>query len=255
MTLALALCAAGWGQDAAREGREIYNRACTSCHGKDGEAGDRAPALAARRRYLRTSEQDLFDSIKHGIPGTLMPSTSLPDGDVRKIVAYIRSLRATALDAPEDGNVNRGREIFQTKGRCTECHMLNGRGGILGPDLSNIAAERSTVFLREALTKPKPHPPAGFQPVRIVTVDGARIRGLVKNEHNFSMQVLGEDGKLHLLAREEIREVEYEKASLMPSDFGQTLKADEFQDLMAFLSRQGTRVETDARQPGGRRGR
>ena len=37
------------------------------------------PRLPRRRRYLRTSEQDLFDAIKNGIAGTLMPASPLPD--------------------------------------------------------------------------------------------------------------------------------------------------------------------------------
>jgi alcohol dehydrogenase (cytochrome c) len=76
-------------------GREIYNRACTMCHGMNGAAGDRAPALVSRRRYLRSTEADLTDAIRNGIPGTLMPASTMPDEDVRKIVAYIRSLRAS----------------------------------------------------------------------------------------------------------------------------------------------------------------
>ena len=143
-------------------------------------AGDRGPALAARRRYLRTSEQDLFDAIKHGIAGTLMPASPLPDADISKIVAYIRSLRATAIDTPVEGDVARGGQIFEGKGRCRECHMLNGRGGLLGPDLSNIASERSVRFLQESLTTAKPHIPHGYQPVRVVTADGRQIRGVVK---------------------------------------------------------------------------
>ena len=55
--------------------------------------------------------------------------------------------------------------------------MLNGRGGLLGPDLSNIAGERSVRFLQESLTKAKPHIPHGYQPVRVVTADGRQIRG------------------------------------------------------------------------------
>lgn len=117
--------------------------------------------------------------------------------------------------------------------------MLNGRGGILGPDLSSIAQERSTVFLRDALTKPKPHAAMGYQPVRLETVDGERIRGVIKNEHNFSLQVLDEGGKVHLLARADVRNIEYGKHSLMPSDYGTTLSSDDFRDLMAFLTRLG----------------
>jgi cytochrome c oxidase cbb3-type subunit 3 len=236
-----------------QQGREIYNRSCTMCHGQDGTAGDRGPALAARRRYLRTSERDLFDAIKHGIAGTLMPASPLPDADVSKIVSYIRSLRATAIDAPVEGNVAHGRQIFDGKGRCGECHMVNGRGGLLGPDLSNIAGERSVQFLRESLTQAKPHISQGYQPVKVVTTDGRSIRGILKNEHNFSLQILDTNNKLHLLLRSEIRNIEYEKQSLMPSDYDKTLTAAELNDLLAFLSRQGRRSEPGENAPGRRR--
>jgi putative heme-binding domain-containing protein len=228
-----------------QQGREIYNRSCTMCHGQNGTAGDRGPALAERRRYLRTTEADLFDAIKRGIAGTLMPASPLPDADISKMVAYIRSLRATAIDAPVQGDSAHGRQVFEGKGRCTECHMLNGRGGLVGPDLSNIAAERSVRFLEESLTKPKPHIPRGYQPVRAITADGQEIRGVLKNEHNFSLQLLDIKGKLHLLSRSEIREIEYEQQSLMPTNYDKTLSAKELNDLLAFLSRQGRRSEAD----------
>src|SRR5579885_2321814 len=86
------------------KGHEIYNRACTMCHGLNGTVGDRAPALAAARRYLRSSDRDLFDAIRNGIPGTLMPPFSMPENDVWSVVAYIRSLRATAIDSPVEGD-------------------------------------------------------------------------------------------------------------------------------------------------------
>lgn len=227
-------------QDSSAQGREIYNRSCTMCHGQDGTAGDRAPALAAQRRYLRTSEQDLFDAIKNGIPGTLMPSSPLPDGDISKMVAFIRILRATAIDSPVDGNEARGREIFHSKGRCTECHVVNGRGGLLGPDLSLIANQKSVRALREALTVAKPMIPAGYQPVQITTKDGQSIRGVVRNENNFSLQVLDSEGKIHLLERDELRKIDYQRQSLMPANYDKTLNETEFRDLLAFLSRLGT---------------
>lgn len=237
----LIISSVGLGQNTPEmQGREIYNRSCTTCHGQDGTAGDRGPALAARRRYLRVTERDLFDAIKQGIPGTLMPASPMPDADISKVVAYIRGLRATAIDAPAQGDVNHGAQIFDNKGRCRECHMLTGRGGLLGPDLSNIAGERSLRFLEESLTQAKPNIPHGYQPVRIVTKDGKQIRGVVRNEHNFSLQVLDADGKLHLLERDELRDIQYEKHSLMPSNYDKTLTATELQDLLAFLSRQGT---------------
>ena len=240
--------------EAAQQGREIYNRSCTMCHGQDGTAGDRGPALAAQRRYLRTSERELFDAIKQGIAGTLMPASVLPDSDISKMVVYIRTLRASAIDSPAEGDVAQGREIFHTKGRCGECHVVNGLGGIIGPDLSNIAGERSLKFLRESLTMAKTPIPAGYQPVRVETVDGRTIRGVVRNEHNFSLQLLDTSGKLHLFERSELRTVEYDKQSLMPSDYDKRLSEGEFQNLLAFLSRLGVPTEGSA-PTGGRRRR
>jgi putative heme-binding domain-containing protein len=229
--------------DDAAAGRDLYNRSCTMCHGLDGAAGDRAPALGAQRRYLRVTERDLFDAIKHGIKGTMMPSSPLPEADVWKMVAYIRSLRATAIDNVVPGDVRVGEAVFNGKGGCAGCHMIRGRGGLIGPDLSNIAAERKVEDLREALTKPKPVPPRGYQPVRLRTVKGQAIRGVIKNENNFSLQVLGTDQKVHLLLRSEISELTYEEKSLMPADFDKKLSKDELQGLVAFLSRQARRRE------------
>src|SRR5262245_585283 len=223
--------------EAVAQGREIYNRSCTVCHGLNGTVGDRAPALAAARRYLRTSDQDLFDAIKLGIPGTLMPATGLSDQDARKVVEYIRSLRATAADAPVAGDTAHGEQVFRTQGRCLECHMVRGRGGFLGPDLSNIASQRSLQSLQEALTKERPNHVRGYKAARIVTADGKSLSGILRNEDGFSLQFMDSSGKLHLLSRDEVRDVSYEQHSLMPTDYDRRLSAQEMQDLLAYLSR------------------
>ena len=58
----------GDGLEVVAAGRTIYNKTCTMCHGQDGADGDRAPSLAAARRYFRLSEASIFDAIKNGIP-------------------------------------------------------------------------------------------------------------------------------------------------------------------------------------------
>lgn len=214
------------------------------CHGIDGTAGDRAPALGAQRRYARRTEEAVFDAIKNGIRGTLMPSSALPDGDIRKMIAYIFSLRATAADVNVAGNLQKGEEIFRTKGRCVECHMVRGRGGLLGPDLTNIAAERKLEELRSSLTQAKEMLPPGYQGVDVTTKRGQTIHGVVKNEDNFSLQILGSDEKLHLLLRDEVSEIRYLPESLMPSNLDRKLTKEEFQDLLAFLAKQ---VRSEAR--------
>jgi putative heme-binding domain-containing protein len=227
----------GSGAEVVARGRELYNENCTVCHGVDGAVGDRAPALAAARSYVRRSDAELFDAVRNGIPGTGMPPTGLGDEDVWRVVAYVRSLRARAADFPTDGDRERGAALFWGQAECGRCHMVHGRGGLLGPDLTDLAARLSLRALREALTVPKPLPPKGYEPATITTIEGERIRGVLKNRHNFSYQLLSEDGRLHLLSAGEVARVEIADTSLMPADYDRRLSAAEFRDLLAYLTR------------------
>ena len=224
---------------AAAAGRELYNRTCTICHGMDGTVGERAPALAGTRRYLRTSPADLFDAVRNGIPGSGMPPSPLEDEEIHNIVAYIRSLRGTAADSLVPGNAENGAAVFWGKGECGRCHMIRGRGGILGPDLSNAGRDRRAAALRDALVRTDRRIPRGYRLVKVRMRDGRAIEGLVKNEDTFSLQVLGTgDLALHLLDRGEAAEIVYSERPLMPSDYGRRLTPVEIDDVVAFLSRQ-----------------
>ena len=133
-----------------------------------------------------------------------MPAFPLQPPDIWKIVAYIRSLRATASDASVTGNIANGETIFWGKGKCGSCHMIRGRGGISGPDLSNIGGERTLALIVDALTKPKPEVPRGYRPVEIVTKDGRKLTGIAKNENNFSLQLLDSNDRLQFFTSDEL---------------------------------------------------
>ena len=219
------------------DGHALFNKLCTVCHGVDGAAGDRGPAMAATRRYLRQSDEDLFHAIQDGIPGSQMPPMGLSEDDAWKIVAWIRSERAKAIDVPVAGDRQQGSEIFWGKADCGRCHVVRGRGGLLGPDLTNLGAQMSLKQIREALTVEKANPPLGYRPVTVKTKDGRTISGVSKNEHNFSLQMIGDDDRLHLFSSDEIAELDYAEKSLMPTDYDERLRDEEFQNLIAFLSR------------------
>jgi cytochrome c oxidase cbb3-type subunit III len=238
---------------AVAEGEKLYNQTCTACHGRDGSGGELGPPIATpNRRYLRRTDQEVFDAIKNGITGTQMPpfGSKMTDNEIWAITAYIHGLRGTAIDAPAQGNVAGGEAIFWGKGQCGSCHMVKAKGSILGPDLTNLAGQRKVVSIVDALTKAQHRiaadggthdttllPLQTYQPVRVTTADGRVINGILKNEDSFSLQVLGRDEKLHLLKRAAVKEVYYEPKSLMPTDYDKRLTATEFQDLMAYLTR------------------
>ena len=227
----------GAGPQVAEAGRLLYNRTCTGCHGPDGGEGERGPALDANRRYFRVSEAAIFEVVKNGIPGTVMPSTGLPDTEIWEIVAFIRNVRATASDLVVPGDVQNGMKVFTGAGGCVRCHMIRGQGGVLGPDLSSIGAQVSLKKLHETLTRPRPVP-NGFRPVTVTTLRGETISGVARNSDAFSLQLLDQSGKLHLFETQELRTAVYAKESLMPHDFDKRLPADQYRDLVAMLAAQ-----------------
>jgi hypothetical protein len=91
--------------------------------------------------------------------------------------------------------------------------------------------------IRDGLTVEKPHPPLGYRPVTVKTKDGRTISGVSKNEHNFSLQMIGDDNRLHLFSSDELEKITYREKSLMPTDYDKRLSETEFQNLLAFLSR------------------
>ena len=235
----------GASPQVAEAGRLLYNRTCTGCHGPDGREGDRAPALDANRRYFRVSEAAIFDVVKNGIPGTVMPSSGLSDNDSWKIVAFIRNVRATASDLVVPGNVQNGMTVFSTAGGCSRCHMIRGQGGVLGPDLSSIGSQLSLKKLTETLTKERPVP-NGYRPATVTTLEGETVSGVVRNSDAFSLQLLDKNGRLHLFDTKELRTIVYGEHSLMPHNFDKVLSADQYRDLVAMLAVQ---ARTKVRAP------
>jgi putative heme-binding domain-containing protein len=251
---------------AIAQGEQIYNQNCTSCHGPNGGAGEIGPEIIHNLSVpLRgeLSDNQILDVIRNGAPGTVMPAWKgkLADDDILKIGAFLHSLRGTAIDNPLAGNVAHGEEIFWGKGQCGSCHMLGGRGGLRGPDLTNIAAERKSNLIIDALTKAN-HRVYGdggvhlrtlpamdtYDAVHVTLTSGRAFDGVLLNQDSYSLQLMGDDNQLHLLDRSEVGALTV-KPPLMPTDYDKRLTKEEFADLMAFLTRQGRKTPATAPAP------
>jgi cytochrome c oxidase cbb3-type subunit 3 len=224
-----------FGRDkaATEVGRVQFNSGCAVCHGPTGQGG-RGSRLAEVDRVRRMTDGRMFEIIKEGVSGTQMPPSSLTDEQIWQLICFIRSLNATAIDQDVPGDSSIGESLFSGSAKCSRCHMIRGRGGLVGPDLSNIGATRSLDKLRRSLEDPDATIEPGFQPVSVIALDGHRISGVAKNNSNFSIQIQDSQGKFHSLLKRDLKELVYQKTSLMPKV---ALSADDVQNLLAFLSR------------------
>ena len=217
--------------DPIREGAALFSRRCADCHGPDA-AGGMGPDLTA----LWTSGMNdalVFETVRFGRPGSVMPPSLLPDGQVQAMVAYLKSLGIAAPDEAGVGDATHGEEIFRST--CAQCHHVNGQGGRLGPDLSRIAETRSRAELRATIRYPSATVAAGYRTVALVTRDGQQIRGTRKGEDAFSVQIVDTDERLQGYLKADLQEVIQDKRSLMPEFGPDRLSDSDLDDLLQYL--------------------
>jgi cytochrome c oxidase cbb3-type subunit III len=117
-----------WGQ-AEPTGKQLYMQNCAACHGSEGRGGVGVP-LALEDFLASVPDSYLFQTIRHGRPGRVMPAFDrLSDAEVQAIVDHIRGfgppapqLAATAVD----GDPKRGATLFGS--HCASCHGAQGEG-------------------------------------------------------------------------------------------------------------------------------
>ena len=227
--------------------RRAYVTRCAGCHGEDGNGGGHGPGILNLRRTRATTRQATYDIIHNGIPEAGMPAFPLPPDELNRITDYMMFLKSSpiassATQGATEGDTAAGQRFFQAN--CAACHMVRGIGGILGPDLSNLAANRTPDQIRAKLANPAaplqtraPRGPRRPEPIaRAVTValrNGPTLRGLARNESNFDLQLLDTTGKLHLLDKSRIARIT-PVPTLMPKREATPAEA---RDLLAYLTR------------------
>lgn len=216
-------------------GARAFASRCSVCHGPDG-AGNRGPDLTSGRFRHGNTDGALFNNILSGIPGTGMPSVRLSDKEMWQIVAFVRSLSG-ASDEPVAGDPAAGRRLFE-RADCARCHFVDGQGGRLGPDLSEVGWIRSTAHLRASILEPDADIEAQYRQVSVTDVDGRRTGGLLLNEDAFALLMIDSRERLRSFPKSELRDIERPAASLMPS-FAGRFGDGEVDDLVAYLASLG----------------
>jgi putative heme-binding domain-containing protein len=227
--------------DAVRDGATKFRSRCAGCHGPDarGYIGPDITGLSA----AGYSDERLFGIVRRGIPGTDMtPADPLrvSDKEIWQTLAYVATL-TPAPSAAAGGDAQNGERLFRT--HCSTCHMVNGRGGQLGPDLSRVGSGRSRPVLMNKLRGTSNTVRPGYEAVTLVTRDGQRIRGVKKNEDEFSIQIVDMRERLQGFLKENLTEILSEPQTVMPSYGAAQLNDAALDDLLQYLT---TLRRTDA---------
>lgn len=220
-----------------KAGKRIFRIQCTICHGLDAK-GFFAPDLTREKFRHAGTDSDLFRIISFGIPGTVMYPLRTSERQIWQIIAFVRTLKGTSNQLKPIGNPESGLRIFREKGECQKCHMVNGEGGRLGPDLSDVGWQRSLDYLRDSILKPSEVIGSvlsgRYAPVEIATRDGKVIEGVLLNEDGYSVQIMDEEENLFSYGKGDLASIERGEVSAMPS-YEETFSAQELDDLVTYL--------------------
>ena len=208
---------------AARAGGSIFRAQCATCHGADakGISTIDAPDLTMMWSQRQLSEEGVFQIIRDGISGSIMPPHSFPDTEIWMLVSFLRSVAEVGTSNEVAGDSSRGSQLFTS--------------GSLGPDLSNITARRSLSALISSIRNPSVNITRLYKPVSFITMDNESVQGTIKSEDAFSIQMMDRNQVLRGFTKSNLRELRYEQQSLMPIFAESSLSNTDVDDLISYL--------------------
>ena len=243
--------------NAAKLGEFEFRANCAFCHGLGARGGGRGPDLTRVQKKHGNSDADIFRTISEGVPGTAMPpngatqqGVGMTEEEIWQVVSYIRSVQVKS--SPQaTGNAVRGKELFSGSAACVTCHMMEGKGGRLGPDLTATSSARSVDYIVDSVRNPSHRLAQGlteamkefsqeYETVNVVDERGQKFQGVVLNEDNFTLQMIDTREQIHLFEKEKLRSLDKSRESLMPKYDEKMLPEKDLQDIVAYLLSQGS---------------
>src|ERR1700675_271685 len=242
---------------AAKIGESQFRANCAFCHGLGARGGGRGPDLTRAQKRHGNADADLFHTINEGVPGTAVPpngatqqGVGMTETEIWQVIAYIRSVQVKAPAKPL-GDAPHGKQLFFGTAACSTCHMIEGKGGRLGPDLTAAGTARSTDYLVDSIRNPSRRLAQGiseamkefsqeYETVVVTDERGQKFQGVVLNEDNFTLQMLDTREQLHLFEKDKLRSYEKSRESLMSKYDEKMLPEKDLQDIVAYLLSQGS---------------
>jgi mono/diheme cytochrome c family protein len=164
-------------------GKQVYAKKCSWCHGETGKGDGPSAAYSSPwpRNFTKShikirstpfgkipTDQDIFDMISNGLPGTTMPGWKhLPVSDRWSLVLYLKSLGKKFAKFKKKGKVHKpifvpdpppftleslasGKELFVQN--CSGCHGVKGRSD--GASTRKVVDLASDAIWPRNLSKP-----------------------------------------------------------------------------------------------------
>nr|PZN52275.1 MAG: heme-binding domain protein [Bacteroidota bacterium] len=142
--------------------------------------------------------------------------------------------RNVLASMPTENSIEAGKQIY-AEYACLACHAVDGDTELLGPNMVGIASQMSREEILEDIRNPSLRIKPSMGAVRITKTDDKVLIGRVVNsdENTISLMVVG--NQVVRIPREDIRNVDNEKKSLMYEGLLNNLSEEQIESLLDYI--------------------
>lgn len=135
------------------------------------------------------------------------------------------------------GNPANGARVFTNAGPgCANCHVVNGRGIELGPNLSEIGAKLGKDALIESILEPSAGVSFGYEAWNFTLRNGDEVYGLIASETADEVVVKQVGGITARLPKGDLASRQPSKLSIMPAGLQAAMTTRDLVDLVEYLA-------------------
>ncbi len=118
---------------------------------------------------------------------------------------------------------------------CIKCHTVDGQGGMVGPNLSDVAIKYPREHLIEDVLYPSRQIESGYQQTIVKTKDGDVQSGVIRQETEDDITMYDSTARKIVIRKADIAQRKTSNLSVMPEGLQAGLTHEQFADLIAYL--------------------
>lgn len=167
------------------------------------------------------------------------------DDSIRTESKKFLKLPATAGDKPLPplaelvklpGDAASGKKLFQTTGTCAKCHIVNGEGKEVGPNLSEIGTKLPKEAILASILDPSAAIAHNYENFAVVLTSGQIVSGLMVSQTPEAVTLKNAEGIVRSYPTADVEEMKKLPISLMPADLQKLLTPQQLVDIADYLT-------------------
>ncbi|NOY57311.1 MAG: cytochrome c [Calditrichaeota bacterium] len=165
-----------------RVGKIFKKYSCLRCHSIQNTGTKLAPDLSIVGSQLQPKWVEHYFKVPYSLRPTLterMPNLFISEAEIKVLMDYFYTvLLDDSLTTHNDAayqprDAEQGKGLFWEKYGCQSCHIVNGKGGYVGPPLDNVGDRLQPGWVLQWCLDPQKYKPDTLEPKSGMTEDDA----------------------------------------------------------------------------------